>query len=385
MKILYFIPMEIKEYDGISKKILSQLNSFVRNDFEIDICSEKTEDIFLNRIIYGKEIKLEKVKNNSICRQYLYYNFNKIFSYILNKKIEVIYIRYVYFANPFFIKFLKKLKENNIKVILEIPTYPYDGELKNNKSFLRKIKYKIEEKYRYKMKNYVDRIVTFSIDDEIYGIKTIKINNGIDLEKIKLIEKNKEKNLNEINFIGVAGIAFWHGFDRMILSMAKYYKNNPKVIVKFHVVGDGDKKVVTELKDLVKKNNLEEHVMFYGYKSGKDLDEIYNKVDIAVGSLGFSRIGLKGGSPLKTREYIAKGVPIILGYEDISLKNTLDFIYQVPNDESVFDLYKILDWYKNLDKDSTKIRRYAEDNLTWNKQMKKVVDYILEIEEKEKC
>ena len=171
----------------------------------------------------------------------------------------------------------------------------------------------------------------------------------------------------------------------MILSMAKYYKNNPKVIVKFHVVGDGDKKVVTELKDLVKKNNLEEHVMFYGYKSGKDLDEIYNKVDIAVGSLGFSRIGLKGGSPLKTREYIAKGVPIILGYEDISLKNTLDFIYQVPNDESVFDLYKILDWYKNLDKDSTKIRRYAEDNLTWNKQMKKVVDYILEIEEKEKC
>lgn len=384
MKILYFIPMEIKEYDGISKKILSQLNSFARNDFEIDICSEKIEDIFLNRIIYGKEIKLEKVKNNSICRQYLYYNFNKIFSYILNKKIEVIYIRYVYFANPFFIKFLKKLKENNIKVILEIPTYPYDGELKNNKSFLRKIKYKIEEKYRYKMKNYVDRIVTFSIDDEIYGIKTIKINNGIELEKIKLIEKNKEKNLNEINFIGVAGIAFWHGFDRMILSMAKYYKNNPKEIVKFHIVGDGDKKVITELKKLVKNNNLEDYVIFYGYKFGIELDEIYNKADIAVGSLGNFRKGLIDGGGLKNQEYCAKGLPFIIAGFDENYKN-VDFMYKVSADESLINLNEIIDWYKNLQVTSEQIRKYVEESLTWDIQMKKVVDYILETEEIEKC
>lgn len=380
LKGLYFVKEELEEYSGVYKKINSQIKALERLGIEMELSySVKKTKHYFRKI---DNLTIDEFPHSFLGRmKKKFFYYNKLQDYILNKEFEFIYVRYNHFADKYFINFLKNLKSEGIKIFLEIPTYPYDEEIKDMK--LKNILK--EKKYRYKLKEYVDRIITFSEDDEIFGVKTIKINNGVDIENIKVVNKNKEQNNYEINFIGVAMISLWHGFDRMILSMAEYYKNNPKEIVRFHIVGDGDKKVVTELKDLVKKNNLEEHVMFYGYKSGKDLDEIYNKVDIAVGSLGFSRIGLKGGSPLKTREYIAKGVPIILGYEDISLKNTLDFIYQVPNDESVFDLYKILDWYKNLDKDSTKIRRYAEDNLTWNKQMKKVVDYILKIEEKEKC
>ncbi|MBS5790289.1 glycosyltransferase [Fusobacterium sp.] len=380
LKGLYFVKEELEEYSGVYKKINSQIKALERLGIEMELSySVKKTKHYFRKI---DNLTIDEFPHSFLGRmKKKFFYYNKLQDYILNKEFEFIYVRYNHFADRYFINFLKNLKSEGIKIFLEIPTYPYDEEIKDMKikNILK------EKKYRYKLKEYVDRIITFSEDDEIFGVKTIKINNGVDIENIKVVNKNKEQNNYEINFIGVAMISLWHGFDRMILSMAEYYKNNPKEIVRFHIVGDGDKKVVTELKDLVKKNNLEEHVMFYGYKSGKDLDEIYNKVDIAVGSLGFSRIGLKGGSPLKIREYIAKGVPIILGYEDISLKNTLDFIYQVPNDESVFDLYKILDWYKNLDKDSTKIRRYAEDNLTWDKQMKKVNDYILETREKEKC
>lgn len=380
LKGLYFVKEELEEYSGVYKKINSQIKALERLGIEMELSySVKKTKHYFRKI---DNLTIDEFPHSFLGRmKKKFFYYNKLQDYILNKEFEFIYVRYNHFADRYFINFLKNLKSEGIKIFLEIPTYPYDEEIKDMKikNILK------EKKYRYKLKEYVDRIITFSEDDEIFGVKTIKINNGVDIENIKVVNKNKEQNNYEINFIGVAMISLWHGFDRMILSMAEYYKNNPKEIVRFHIVGDGDKKVVTELKDLVKKNNLEEHVMFYGYKSGKDLDEIYNKVDIAVGSLGFSRIGLKGGSPLKIREYIAKGVPIILGYEDISLKNTLDFIYQVPNDESVFDLYKILDWYKNLDKDSTKIRRYAEDNLTWDKQMKKVNDYILETSEKEKC
>lgn len=380
LKGLYFVKEELEEYSGVYKKINSQIKALERLGIEMELSySVKKTKHYFRKI---DNLTIDEFPHSFLGRmKKKFFYYNKLQDYILNKEFEFIYVRYNHFADRYFINFLKNLKSEGIKIFLEIPTYPYDEEIKDMKikNILK------EKKYRYKLKEYVDRIITFSEDDEIFGVKTIKINNGVDIENIKVVNKNKEQNNYEINFIGVAMISLWHGFDRMILSMAEYYKNNSKEIVRFHIVGDGDKKVVTELKDLVKKNNLEEHVMFYGYKSGKDLDEIYNKVDIAVGSLGFSRIGLKGGSPLKIREYIAKGVPIILGYEDISLKNTLDFIYQVPNDESVFDLYKILDWYKNLDKDSTKIRRYAEDNLTWDKQMKKVNDYILETREKEKC
>ena len=264
------------------------------------------------------------------------------------------------------------------KIILELPTYPYDLEIKKDNIFT-----KLDKKYRLNLYKYVDRIVTYSDDEEIFGIKTIKISNGIDIEKISIASKLKFNN-NEINFISVAQIAFWHGIDRFILSMAEYYKNNPKEIIKFHIVGDGDKKIINNLKEIVRVNKLEEYVIFYGYKSGQKLDEIYSKSDIGVGGLAAFKQGLISGSALKNREYCAKGLPFIISYIDKGFNNQ-KFVYQVSNDESLFDLNKIIDWYKNLKMTSQSIRKYAEDNLTWDKQMKKVIDYILETEEKEKC
>ncbi|WP_308009439.1 glycosyltransferase [uncultured Fusobacterium sp.] len=378
MKLLYFVPMEIKEFDGISKKVLYQVAALRRLEIEVEICCEEIKYNKIFRKIFNKDVILEKSVSTKVTKQLLYYKYEKTLKYIFENNFDVIYIRYVYFANPCFIKFLKKIKEKNIKVIVEIPTYPYDKELVH-KDMIRQIKYFIERKYREKMRNYVDKIITFSNDDEIFGIKTVKISNGIDPNEISIINKKIKRSINEINFIGVAGIAFWHGFDRFILSMAEYYKNNPKEVVKFHIVGDGNKETVNVLKNLVKENKLENYVIFYGYKSGKELDKIYNKMEVAVGSLGFSRIGLERGAPLKTREYIAKGLPIIIGYEDISLNSSIKFIDKVPNDESLFSIEKIIKWYKNLNMAPEEIRKYAENNLSWDIQMKKVVESIKEL------
>lgn len=378
MKLLYFVPMEIKEFDGISKKVLYQVADLRRLEIEVEICCEEIKHNKIFRKIFNKDVILEKSVSNKVTKQLLYYKYKKTLKYIFENNFDVIYIRYVYFANPCFIKFLKKIKEKNIKVIVEIPTYPYDKELVH-KDKIRQIKYFIERKYREKMRNYVDKIITFSNDDEIFGIKTVKISNGIDTNEISIINKKIKRSINEINFIGVAGIAFWHGFDRFILSMAEYYKNDPKEVVKFHIVGDGNKETVNVLKNLVKENKLENYVIFYGYKSGKELDKIYNKMEVALGSLGFSRIGLERGAPLKTREYIAKGLPIIIGYEDISLNSSIKFIDKVPNDESLFSIEKIIKWYKNLNMAPEEIRKYAENNLSWDIQMKKVVESIKEL------
>lgn len=375
MKLLYFVPMEIKEFDGISKKILYQVAALKKLGVEVEICCEKIEYNKIFRKIFNTNITLEKSVGNIMTKQLLYYKYEKTLKYIFENNFEIVYIRYVYMANPCFIKFLKKIKEKNIKVILEVPTYPYDKELVH-KDIIRQIKYFIERKYRDKMCNYVDKIITFSDDDEIFGIKTIKISNGIDPNEIPIIDKNVKKSINEINFIEVAGIAFWHGFDRFILSMVEYYKNNPKEIIKFHIVGDGDKEVVNNLKKLVKENKLEDYVTFYGYKSGKKLDDIYNDSDIAIGSLGFFRTGDIMGSTLKVREYCARGIPFIIGYKDISLNKELKFYYEVSNDETLLDLNKILEWYENLNVKSEEIRKFAIENLSWDKQIKIILENI---------
>ena len=377
MKLLYFVPMEIKEFDGISKKILYQVAALKKLGVEVEICCEKIEYNKIFRKIFNTNITLEKSVGNIMAKRLLYYKYEKTLKYIFENNFEIVYIRYVYMANPYFIKFLKKIKEKNIKVILEVPTYPYDKELVH-KDMIRQIKYFIERKYRDKMCNYVDKIITYSNDNEIFGVKTIKISNGIDPNEISIVNKNVKESINEINFIGVAGIAFWHGFDRFILSMVEYYKNNPKEIIKFHIVGDGDKKTVNNLKKLVKENKLEDYVTFYGYRYGKELDKIYDRSNIGIGCLGNFRKGIYKSGALKNKEYCAKGLPIIVAGPDYDFNNC-EFICQVSQDESLINIEEVIEWYKNLNMTSEEIRKYAENNLSWDIQMKKVIEGIKEL------
>ncbi|WP_373106439.1 glycosyltransferase [Fusobacterium mortiferum] len=370
MRILYWIPMEIKDYDGISKKILAQCEALKKLGNEVFLCSEKSIEQELYRVI-NNEKKIKKCKNNVIYKQIFYWNLNDVIDFIIAEKIELIYIRYVYLANPFFNNFLKKVKEKNRKIILEIPTYPYDGELKN-KGILRNIKYGIEKISRNKMTKYIDKIVTYSEDKIIFQKETINLSNGIDVNKISLINKEQKK---EISFLMVAGLAFWHGVDRFLYSLLQYRKNGGKEKIKFHIVGEGTE--TSKLKKIVEDNiELQDIVIFYGFKSGEELDEIYNYSDIAVSSLGFSRDGTEKGSTLKVREYCAKGLPFILGYKDTSFIGNEKFIYNVPNDESLIDISKVIKWYKSLEYTHKEIRKYAEENLSWDNQMRKVLDEI---------
>ena len=126
MKLLYFVPMEIKEFDGISKKVLYQVAALRRLEIEVEICCEEIKYNKIFRKIFNKDVILEKSVSTKVTKQLLYYKYEKTLKYIFENNFDVIYIRYVYFANPCFIKFLKKIKEKNIKVIVEIPTYPYD-------------------------------------------------------------------------------------------------------------------------------------------------------------------------------------------------------------------------------------------------------------------
>lgn len=375
MKGLYFVKDKLEEHSGVKKKIISQIKALEKFGLTMEFSYTQKQEKNVIRLVDEKII--DKFFHSIVGRmKKKFFYYKKIEKYILNNNIEFLYIRYTHFADKYFLKFLKNLKLKEVKIFLEIPTYPYDEEIKDMK--LKNILK--EKKYRIQMKEYVNRIVTFSEDNEIFGVKTLKISNGVDLESIKILNKSNKKDSREINFIGVAMISPWHGFDRMILTMAEYYRSNPKEIIKFHIVGDGDKKLMSELREMVQKNKLEEYVIFYGFKSGKELDEIYNSSDIAIGSLGFYRIGLENGATLKLREYCTKGIPFVIGYEDTVFSKELPYCYQVPNNSSLLDIEKLIEWYKNLKVTSKEIREYAEKNLSWDKQMKKVVECIKELD-----
>lgn len=375
MKILYFTQQEANKNHGIYKKILYQVEALKRLENTVDLIANITTQNNVLRVLKKDNSDEEIIEKNSLkfIQLMRYVHYNKVYKLIEKEKYDLIYIRYPQAAMPLFNNFLRKIKENiGSKIVLEIPTYPYDDENKNIKG-LKKIKIILEKRYRKYLKNYVDKIVTFSEDKKIFEVVCINIANGIDLEEVKI--KKEKEGKEEVNFVHVSVTRFWHGVDRFLDSLIQYIKNGGKEKIRFHIVGEGSETL--KLKKIVEDNiELQDIVIFHGFKSGEDLDEVYNNSDIAIGSLGFFRSGLEKGSTLKMREYCAKGLPLVVGYDDTSFSRDLPFYYQVSNDESLLDIEKIIEWYKNLKVIPEEIRKYAEDNLTWDKQMKKVIDSI---------
>lgn len=375
MKILYFTQSDINELRGVSKKILSQVEAFNNLGHECILCYKERSTRTILRKIYQKNLIISEYSRTIVGRLFSLIRYNDLISFIQKNKIELIYIRYYKDCNPFFLKFLKNLKKIKVKIIIEIPTYPYDLE-NIDQGFFKKIFYFIEKHSRKNLKKYVDKIVTFSPDKKIYGIETIRIENGVDLSKVKKIKRKIVREKDEIVFVGVAEINFWHGYDRMINSIKKYIENFNKRNIKFYIVGNGQKKYIEELKKLVKSNELEDCVKFLGFKSGEELDEIYDHTDICVGCLGNHRKGITYLSPLKNREYCAKGLPIIFSEKDVSLLYK-DFVYKVTEDESIIELEKIIKWYKNLKINSDDIRNHAVKEFSWDCQLRKVMENII--------
>ena len=188
----------------------------------------------------------------------------------------------------------------------KIPTYPFKNEYKGIKSILGFI----GMYYLKHLHKYIDYIVTYSKDKEIYRIPTIITSNGVDLEKIK---PKKESRSKDINMIAVANFSMWHGYDRIIEGLNNYYKNDCKDNVYLYLVGSGEYLKVYQ--SLIKKYNLEKYVFVLGAKSGYELDFVYNKCNIAIDACGRHRSGVYYNSSLKGKEYCAKGLPIVSGVE----------------------------------------------------------------------
>ena len=371
MKALFLIGESLTDFGGISKKIIAQVNALKNLGLHVALSYLKADqkNKFVTR--YIDEEKINEFSSNPILSQIQWRTrYKNVYDYIVENGIEIVFIRYIHFANPFFTSFLKKLNKKNIKVLLEIPTYPYDQEYQELK-LTSKLVLHVEKLSRRRFKKYVARILTVTPYKTIFGVPTIEISNGIDPSSIKIVEKNN--STSDINLIGVASMARWHGYDRLIEGFRDYYSNpTNKREIFFHIVGDNDNAESLRYKELVKKYHLSEYISFYGRKSGEELDTIFNQADLAVGSLACHRIEIKDVKSLKNREYCARGLPFFYSETDAEFEGK-DFVFRVPADESSINIEKIFEFISNHNFDAQKIRKYAIENLSWEKQYQKVL------------
>ena len=79
---------------------------------------------------------------------------------------------------------------------------------------------------------------------------------------------------------------------------------------------------------------LPENMHLHGYLSAEAYKKILAGADAAISSLGIHRFDLEEASPLKSRECLALGLPLVLAYKDTDLHDLkADFLLRIPNKE----------------------------------------------------
>lgn len=339
MKLLYIAPtvIEMDRLDGVAKKILGQVN-VLSSQYEIELLYRDAKNVML----YNTKIDSFKVIRPGRSK---YDILKSAFEIIKYYGINYCYIRYPN-SDALFIALLKRMKNLKIRTVIEIPTYPYEAEgLTSLRGRVIRILDKI---YRKKLKKYVDRIITYSDDKVIFGIKTINTINGLDFSKVKA--PITSYNASEIHLCGVATFCAVNGYDRLIEGLKNYYNSGGEKKVVFDIVGYGDNNFLQEYKEMVRNYRLEKNVVFYGRLCSAELDNIYNKATIGVNSLAIHRHNLDKESTLKTREYAAKGLPILSSsfVDTFSEKDNNEFVCRVPADETPVDINQVINFCETL-------------------------------------
>jgi len=346
--------------NGVWKKIQAQIRVLINAGFETKLldCSSRNNSFYC---------KVQRNINPFYLTKHIPDDFYSCDFY---------YIRYGWSAICYIGLFKSIKKFGKGKIVLEMPTFPFYKEFIGRWSRIIILKDKILSK---QLKKYVDRIVTYSKHEKIFDIPTIQIINGIDCSLIPVINKETFRE-QAINITAVAQFAKWHGYDRLINGLNNYYKQRISQKVYIHFVGDG-----TELKiynKLVQQYNLSEYVIFHGLLFGKNLTEIFNKSDITVCSLGGHRKGLYLSSELKSREYLARGLPMISSTKIDVIPSDFKYCLYVPEDDSPINIDTVIQFYQNIiaQKDfsviSHEIRQFAENNCDMSITMKSVINYL---------
>ncbi|MCH5248897.1 MAG: glycosyltransferase [Lachnospiraceae bacterium] len=366
MKKGYYVHFQGRTSIGVSKKIDMQMEEFRKYYDMREIEVETPERSLVERIVGLFPVC-------SIRR-----NYGQALESIDNPAF--LYVRRTV-ADKAYVGFLRQVKQRfpDCKIIIEIFTYPYDkddfGKWNAWPFYLKEIM------YRRQLKRYVDRFVTYTQDKEIFGVPAICTINGINVEGIRMVQGEYQEN--RLTMIGVAFMQKHHGYERIIEGLQEYYRDkNHKYSVRLLLVGDGPEKA--KYLEMVEMYQLQDFVKFYPTMSGAKLDEMYDRSDIALSSFGTYKSGFYGKlSALKTRECLAKGMPMITGCEIDVLDDNYRYVRNFVNGPEKVDISEVVEFFENIIEEGIGkqeiaqiIRQYAYGHVGMESAIKPIIDYI---------
>lgn len=145
-----------------------------------------------------------------------------------------------------------------------------------------------------------------------YGKPSIRISNGIDAGMIPFVSYT-HNDRPKILFMGEPDRS-WHGMEK-IKFLAAQLSGFDFEIIGYSGCNTGN-------------------AIYYGRVSINSIHEIAPFCDVAISSLSLHVLGLREACPLKSRHYLAMGLPMIYAYDDPDLPEDLPFLLKLPNSEN---------------------------------------------------
>ena len=162
----------------------------------------------------------------------------------------------------------------------------------------------------------VTRELARSASFAAFSAPRLVIGNGITLADIPHRATASDNPSPRLFFIGSSDWE-WHGIDKILL-LARLRPD-----WRFDIVGGAS----------MRGPEVPSNVQCRGQLLHGDYMELLHGSDVAVSTLALHRKGMEEASPLKTREYLAAGVPTMTAYQDTDFPRGAPFLLQLPNVE----------------------------------------------------
>ncbi|API87079.1 glycosyltransferase [Francisella uliginis] len=353
MRIAYLVNYDISTNSGVVYKILQQTKQWSEYGHDVYIVSLKTLTMYDSKLDKITKLRPSNFKFKKI-GTFLNLLFNSFYinKLITGMRFDIIYMRYQLYI-PFFTKILKK---NTI--VMEINSDDVSEYKLNSKItycynlFTRNIILKNVNAFISVSNELKKRFTSFNRPVEV-------IANGINTDKFNCVANNNNRPI--FVFIATPNQP-WHGFDK-ILQMAEYFKDYD-----FNIIGyDGQN-----------TSNLK----YFGYLNMQEATEVIQKSDIGIGTLSLYKNNMFEASPLKTRQYLACGIPMIYAYEDTDIQEVKSFGLKLENSENNVDYKKIQSFVErvfNSKEIRLKARNYAVSYLDFKIKEKQRLEFFKKV------
>jgi hypothetical protein len=203
------------------------------------------------------------------------------------------------------------------------------------------------------------------------------ISNGVDVESIPFTEF-RGFNGQSLSMVFVSNTFYsWHGLDRLLEGMRDYQGD---IRLNLFLMGRVYRKKELKMIEDLKKKSVNIHLL--EKCTGEKMNDYFKRSNIAIGSLALYRNRMSQACVLKTREYMARGIPFIYAYEDVDFGDDCDFALKFANSRDPIDMDKVIRFAQQVSKKealSLTMRTYASKHLDWKNKIRKMYEFAVKV------